>query len=102
MLGRQNLKGAPTLNLDADRYRFERARIEVGAIFRPIDKGGTVRTSRLTDRSVANIVKAYAARAGLDATVFSGHSLRSGVSDFGSCQRRLYFENDGRFPAQVR
>ena len=28
--------------------------------------------------SVANVVQAYAARAGLDATVFSGHSLRSG------------------------
>jgi len=44
----------------------------------PIDKGGTVRTTRLTDRSVANIVKAYASRAGFDASVFSGHSLRAG------------------------
>ena len=32
----------------------------------------------LTDRSVANIVKAYAERAGLDASTFSGHSLRAG------------------------
>jgi integrase len=78
LLGRQNLKGAPTLNIDADQYRFERARNEVSAIFRPIDKGGTVRTSRLTDRSVANIVKAYATAAGFDAATFSGHSLRSG------------------------
>jgi len=52
--------------------------IESGPIFRPIDKGGTVRTTRLTDRSVANIVKAYASRAGFDASVFSGHSLRAG------------------------
>jgi site-specific recombinase XerD len=52
--------------------------IESGPIFRPIDKGGTVRSSRLTDRSVANIVKAYAVRAGFDASVFSGHSLRAG------------------------
>jgi site-specific recombinase XerD len=49
-----------------------------GAIFRPIDKAGTVRASRLTCRSVANIVKAYAGRAGFDASTFSGHSLRSG------------------------
>jgi hypothetical protein len=28
---------------------------------------------RLTDRSVANIVKAYAERAGFDASLFSGH-----------------------------
>jgi site-specific recombinase XerD len=52
--------------------------IEAGPIFRPIDKAGTVRSSRLTDRSVANIVKAYAARAGFDADTFSGHSLRAG------------------------
>ena len=54
------------------------AGIEAGPIFRPIDKGGTVRASRLTDRSVANIVKAYAGRAGFDASLFSGHSLRAG------------------------
>ena len=35
-------------------------------------------TERLTDRSVATIVKAYAGRAGFDASTFSGHSLRSG------------------------
>jgi site-specific recombinase XerD len=52
--------------------------IEAGAVFRPIDEAGTVRASRLTDRSVANIIKAYAARAGFDATTFSGHSLRAG------------------------
>lgn len=36
------------------------------------------RARRLTDRSVANIVKAHAERAGLDPTLFSGHSLRAG------------------------
>jgi hypothetical protein len=40
-------------------------------------QGGTVRASRLTCRSVANIVKAYAERAGFDASAFSGHSLRA-------------------------
>ena len=54
------------------------AGIEAGPILRPIDKAGTVRPSRLTCRSVANIVKAYAGRAGFDASTFSGHSLRSG------------------------
>jgi hypothetical protein len=37
-----------------------------------------VRGARLTCRSVANIVKAYAERAGLDPAVFSGHSLPAG------------------------
>lgn len=60
------------------RAWLDAAGIEAGPIFRPIDKGGTVRDSRLTDRSVANIVKAYAGRAGFDANTFSGHSLRAG------------------------
>jgi len=34
--------------------------------------------ARLTDRSVADIVKAHARRAGLDPKLFAGHSLRSG------------------------
>jgi site-specific recombinase XerD len=32
----------------------------------------------ITDRSVADIVKAHAQRAGLDPKLFAGHSLRSG------------------------
>ena len=61
------------------RAWLDAACIEAGPIFRPIDKGGTVWASRLTCRSVANFVKAYAARAGLDASTYSSHSLRSGI-----------------------
>ena len=60
------------------REWLDAAGIETGAIFRPVNKSGVVAPSRLSDRSVANIVKAYAQRAGFDATTFSGHSLRSG------------------------
>jgi site-specific recombinase XerD len=60
------------------RAWLDAAGIEAGPIFRPIDKGSKVRDSRLTCRSVANIVKAYAGRAGFDASMFSGHSLRAG------------------------
>ena len=49
-----------------------------GSLFQPINKSGTVVASRLTCRSVANIVKEYAGRAGFDAAIFSAHSLRSG------------------------
>ena len=52
--------------------------ITEGPVFRPIAKGGRVARAALSDRSVANIVKAHAARAGLDPIEFSGHSLRSG------------------------
>jgi site-specific recombinase XerD len=57
---------------------LDAAGLETGPIFRPINKAGAVATSRLSDRSVANIVKTYAGSAGFDATTFSGHSLRSG------------------------
>jgi site-specific recombinase XerD len=60
------------------REWLDAAGIEAGPLFRPINKAGTVAASRLTCRSVANFVKAYAGRAGYDASTFSGHSLRSG------------------------
>jgi hypothetical protein len=71
-------KGDIACPAKALREWLDAAGIETGPIFRPIDKAGTVRPSRLTDRSVANIVKAYAERAGFDASTFSGHSLRAG------------------------
>ena len=47
-------------------------------MFRPVTKGGQGWDSRLTDKSVASINKAYARRLGLNEADFSGHSLRSG------------------------
>jgi site-specific recombinase XerD len=47
-------------------------------VFRPIAKGERIQGARLTDRSIAVIVKAHAARVGLDPAAFAGHSLRSG------------------------
>ncbi len=50
-----------------------------GPLFRPVSRSGNVRgEARLTDRSIADIVKRYAARVGLKADDFSGHSLRAG------------------------
>lgn len=60
------------------REWLDAAGIETGPAFRPVNKAGTVSTDRLTDRSVANIVKTYAGVAGLDEKQFSGHSLRRG------------------------
>ena len=57
---------------------LEAAGITTGPVFRPIAKGGHVQDTRLTDRSIANVVKAHAERIGLDPKEFSGHSLRSG------------------------
>jgi len=62
----------------AVRNWVEMARITHGPIFRPISKKGRVLNRRLSDRAVADLVKAYARRAGLKAGDFSAHSLRSG------------------------
>ena len=45
-----------------------------------IGKGGKISSNQLSDRSVSNIIKEYAAKAGLDADKYSGHSLRSGLA----------------------
>jgi site-specific recombinase XerD len=54
------------------------AGITKGPMFRPIAKGGHVQDFRLSDRSIATIIKARATRVGLDPGQYSGHSLRSG------------------------
>jgi integrase len=72
------LPGDVACPVKALREWLDAAGIDAGPLFRPINKAGRVARSRLTDRSVANIVKVYAERAGFDASTYSGHSLRSG------------------------
>lgn len=57
---------------------IEASGITEGPLFRAVAKGGRLGTARLSDRSVASVVKAHAALIGLNAREFSGHSLRSG------------------------
>ena len=51
-----------------------------GPVFRAVTKGSVLSAAAMSDRAVATIIKAYAAKAGLDADMFSGHSLRSGLA----------------------
>lgn len=64
----------PTLALGA---WVSAASLTDGALFRRVRKGGHV-GDRLTDQSVALIVKSRAKAAGLDPELFAGHSLRAG------------------------
>jgi site-specific recombinase XerD len=57
---------------------LQAAGITEGPIFRSIKKGGLVTPERLSDRSVAEIVKKRMEAAGFDPALFSGHSLRAG------------------------
>lgn len=64
----------PVAALDA---WLEASGITTGAIFRGIDRHGNV-TTRLSDKSVARIIKKVFTAAGIEASAFSGHSLRAG------------------------
>ena len=64
--------------VDAVRVWIGAAGISEGALFRPVTRTGKISPRRLSARAIAELVKAYARRAGLKAADFSGHSLRSG------------------------
>ena len=53
---------------------------DAGPLFVRIRRGGTVTQERLRDNGLNLILKALCAKAGLDPTVFSGHSLRAGFA----------------------
>ena len=68
--------GSVACPMTAVRAWRDAAGIATGPLFRSIRKGGKV-GARLTDQSVADIVKKHAARVGLDPALFAGHSLRA-------------------------
>ena len=54
--------------------------INSGPLFRRFTKGSKLTEKRLTDQTVALIIKKYLNFAGLDSRNYSGHSLRSGFA----------------------
>jgi integrase len=68
------------------------AGIEQDALFRRVTKGNKLTLDRLTDQSVARIIKKLAARAGLIASQYAGHSLRSGFLTSAAQQRASIFK----------
>jgi site-specific recombinase XerD len=57
---------------------LQAASIEAGHLFRAVRRGGHVRPWGLRGADVAQVVKQYAEKAGLDPQEFAGHSLRAG------------------------
>jgi site-specific recombinase XerD len=51
-----------------------------GPVFRRFIKGLKLSKDRLTDQTVALLIKKYLSMAGLDSKDYSGHSLRSGFA----------------------
>lgn len=56
------------------------AGIESGPIFRAVDRHGNIAARSMSDRAVAQTLKARAEAAGIDPAAVSGHSLRRGAA----------------------
>ena len=59
---------------------IEISKIKSGPVFRRFVKGLRLSKNRLTDQTVALIIKEYLNLAGIDSKNYSGHSLRSGFA----------------------
>ena len=67
----------PVINL---KKWLELSKINSGPIFRRFAKGLSLTNNRLTDQSVALLIKNYLNLAGIENSDYSGHSLRSGFA----------------------
>ena len=56
------------------------SKIKKNAVFRKFYKGMKLSNNRLSDQSVALLIKYYLEKAGIDSSDYSGHSLRSGFA----------------------
>jgi site-specific recombinase XerD len=56
------------------------SKIKSGPVFRRFIKGSKISEKRLTDQTVALLIKKYLELAGINSRNFSGHSLRSGFA----------------------
>jgi len=59
---------------------IEISKITSGAVFRRFSKGSKLSENRLTDQTVALLIKEYLKLVGIDSKNYSGHSLRSGFA----------------------
>ncbi len=59
---------------------IEISKITSGPVFRGISKGSKLSENRLTDQTVALLIKKYLNLIGIDSKNYSGHSLRSGFA----------------------
>jgi site-specific recombinase XerD len=84
--GEGSLKGLPYFDnsqycpvLSLQKW-IEISKINSGPLFRRFTKGLNLSEKRLTDQTVALLIKEYLKIAGIDSKNYSGHSLRSGFA----------------------
>ena len=72
-----NSKYCPVTSI---RNWLEISKINSGALFRRFVKGSKLSKNRLTDQTVALLIKEYLRLTGIESKNYSGHSLRSGFA----------------------
>ena len=82
------------------------SKIKEGPLFRRFVKGSKLSSNRLTDQSVALIIKQYLNYAGINSSNYSGHSLRSGfatsAAEAGAEERSIMAMTGHKSPEMVR
>ena len=73
----ENSQYCPVVSI---RKWIEVSKISSGALFRRFTKGSKLSEHRLTDQTVALLIKEYLKLAGIESKNYSGHSLRSGFA----------------------
>ena len=85
---------------------IEISKIKSGPVFRRFVKGLRLSKNRLTDQTVALIIKEYLNLAGIDSKNYSGHSLRSGfattAAEAGVEERSIMAMTGHKSPEMVR
>ena len=82
------------------------SKINTGPLFRRFLKGSKLSQKRLTDQTVALIIKEYLSEGGVDSKNYSGHSLRSGfatsAAESGAEERNIMAMTGHKSPEMVR
>lgn len=92
--------------IEAVRQWLEAAQIEGGPIFRPLGRRAVPQVEALSDRAVARIIQRLVKQAGLDPTLYAGHSLRAGLATQaalnGVPERNIMAQTGHKSPMMVR
>jgi site-specific recombinase XerD len=98
-----NTQYCPVLSL---KKWIETSNINSGPLFRRFSKGSKLTENRLTDQTVALLIKKYLNLAGIDSRNYSGHSLRSGfattAAESGADERNIMSMTGHKTPEMVR
>jgi site-specific recombinase XerD len=98
-----NTQYCPVLSL---KKWIEVSHINSGPLFRRFSKGSKLTSNRLTDQTVAIIIKKYLKIAGIESKNYSGHSLRSGfatsAAESGVEERNIMAMTGHKSPEMVR